>query len=196
MNSPLRIAIADDEVDMRDYLARILPRMGFEVVSAAATGKQLVEDCLAHQPDLVITDIRMPEMDGIEAAIAISRQQAVPIILLSAYHDPDLVQRAQREHVVGYLIKPVKQADLSTAIGQAVARIQQFQGLPTDDGAADETSTPIEEATRIVMRRRRVSQADALAALEQAAAAHGQSLEAVAQSVILADELLFDSAGI
>ena len=95
MNRALRIAVADDEPDVQDYFRRILPRLGHQVVAVAQTGRELVEQCRAAQPDLVITDIKMPDMDGIEAAVAIGRDGPVPIILVSAYHQPQLFERTQ-----------------------------------------------------------------------------------------------------
>jgi response regulator NasT len=80
MTKNLRISIADDEPDMRDFLVRMLPRCGHEVVSAASTGKQLVDHCLQLMPDLVITDIKMPELDGIEASHIIYQARPVPVI--------------------------------------------------------------------------------------------------------------------
>jgi two-component system, response regulator PdtaR len=78
----LRIAVADDEPDMQEYFQKILPRLGHVVVSVAGSGRQLVEDCRSLQPDLVITDIKMPDMDGIEAAEALFLDRAVPVILV------------------------------------------------------------------------------------------------------------------
>src|SRR4029078_4556379 len=83
MKTALRISVADDEQDMRDFFERILPLCGHEVVSVAETGKELVSHCQSLQPDLVITDIKMPEMDGIEAAQEICRERPLPIILVS-----------------------------------------------------------------------------------------------------------------
>ena len=110
MFSRLRIAIADDERDMRDYFARILPRLGHEIVAAAQNGRELVERCHASHPDLLILDIRMPEMDGLQALEEICRVQPLPAILVSAYSDQDLVRRAEENYVMAYLVKPVKQA--------------------------------------------------------------------------------------
>ena len=101
MNRPLRIAVADDEPDMRDYFQKSLPRLGHKVVAVAQTGRELVEQCRACRPDLVITDIKMPELDGIEAAIQIYRERPVPVILVSAYHDAALVERAEADHILG-----------------------------------------------------------------------------------------------
>jgi CheY-like chemotaxis protein len=111
MSTSLRIAIADDEPDMRDYYARILTRLGHQVVVMATTGNELLEKCQSTPHDLVISDIRMPDLDGLEAATRLCRQHPVPVILVSAYHD-------QRSHVAdqdliqAYLVKPIKQADL------------------------------------------------------------------------------------
>jgi response regulator NasT len=129
MTNSLRIAVADDEPDMRDYYARILPRLGHRVVAVCATGSDLVEKCRQQMPDLVITDIKMPDMDGIEAAIRLYENQAVPVILVSAYHDPELIQRAEADHVMGYLVKPIKQADLEPTIALAMRRFEQIQLL-------------------------------------------------------------------
>jgi response regulator NasT len=129
MTRPLRIAVADDEPDMRDYFQKCLPRLGHKVVAVASNGRELVEQCRACRPDLVITDIKMPELDGIEAAIEIYRERPVPVILVSAYHDAALVERAEADHILGYLVKPLKQADLEPVIGLAVRRFEQFQEL-------------------------------------------------------------------
>ena len=102
MSRALRIAVADDEPDVRDYFRRILPRLGHQVVVAARTGRELVEQCRAARPDLVITDIKMPDLDGIEAAVALGRDEPVPVILVSAYHQPQLFERAK-----GLLMKQV-----------------------------------------------------------------------------------------
>src|SRR5262249_43028276 len=109
MNRSLRIAVADDEPDMRDYFRKILPRLGHQVVSVAETGRELIEQCHQSRPDLVITDIKMPDMDGIDAAIGLYREKPVPVILVSAYHEPELIARAEADHILGYLVKPIKQ---------------------------------------------------------------------------------------
>jgi response regulator NasT len=129
MNQSLRIAVADDEPDMRKYFQKCLPRLGHQVVAVAANGRELVEQCRATQPDLVITDIKMPEMDGIDAAVQIYQERPVPVILISAFHDAELIERAEADHVLGYLVKPIKQADLEPAIALAMRRFAQFQEL-------------------------------------------------------------------
>ena len=132
MTHSLRIAVADDEPDMRDYFRKILPRLGHAVVAVAENGRELVEQCRAVRPDLVITDIKMPDMDGIDAATQLYQEAPVPVILVSAYHDPELIARAGADHILGYLVKPIKQADLQPVIGLAMRRFEQFQAVPPE----------------------------------------------------------------
>ncbi len=135
MKRSLRIAVADDELDMRDFYRCMLRAMGHEVVSVAANGRELVDQCRAHRPDLIITDIRMPELDGIEAVAEIGREQSVPVILVSAYHDPELVRRADIDQVMAYLVKPVGRKDLDPTITLAVERFEKFARLRNESGA-------------------------------------------------------------
>lgn len=132
MKSILRIAVADDEPDMRDYFQRMLTRLGHQVVVVAATGRELVELCRASMPDLIITDIKMPELDGIDAASTIYREHPVPIILVSAYHDGALIERAETDHVLAYLVKPIKKVDLEPTIALVMRRFKQLQALRKD----------------------------------------------------------------
>jgi two-component system, response regulator PdtaR len=115
MSKSLRISIADDEPDMRDFLARILPRLGHEVVSAAENGRQLVADCQRLVPDLVITDVRMPELDGLSAIREIRRDRPVPVIVLSAHQNLDLLQEPQTGPTL-VLVKPISGQSLQQVI--------------------------------------------------------------------------------
>ena len=117
MTSPLRIAIADDEKEIRHSFRRLLQRLGYQVVGEAANGEELVELCRCEHPDLVITDIHMPEVDGIEAGDEIAKTQAVPVIIVSAHNRPDNI--VGRANVVDFLVKPVRLTDLDAAIHRA-----------------------------------------------------------------------------
>jgi two-component system, response regulator PdtaR len=121
VNAPrrLRIAVADDEPDMREYFGRILPLLGHDVVAIASTGAGLIDVCRRLSPDAVITDIKMPDMDGLAAVRAIRVERPVPVIVVTGYQDRHHRQRAHEEQVAVYLLKPVKRADLE----QALARI-------------------------------------------------------------------------
>jgi response regulator NasT len=129
MSQALRIVVADDELDMREYFQQMLPRLGHTVVAAARNGQELVELCRSAKPDLVITDIKMPELDGIDAAIQLYEDRPVPVILVSAHHDEKLIERAEMDHIMGYLVKPIKQADLAPTIAIAVHRFEQFEAM-------------------------------------------------------------------
>jgi response regulator NasT len=123
---PLHILLADDDRNTRLYLREVLTHLGHEVL-VTTTGRELVEMCRAAEPDLVITDIRMPELDGIQAALEVNRDKPVPFILLSAYHDAETLSRAAAEAVMAYLIKPVEEADLAASIAVAMSRFQDQQ---------------------------------------------------------------------
>src|SRR5262245_28371173 len=126
MGAALRIAVADDEYSMREYLRETLQVLGHEVVAVAETGRELLQLCRHLRPDLVITDISMPDVDGLDAAAAIYVTESIPVIVVSAYHDSGLLERAQKDHILAYLVKPIKRADLETAIAIAVRRFEQF----------------------------------------------------------------------
>jgi response regulator NasT len=191
MNSHLRIAVADDEQDMRDYFQKCLTRMGHRVVAVAQTGQELVERCRQTQPDLVISDIKMPDVDGIDAATQIYRERPVPVILVSAFHDAGLIERAEADHILGYLVKPIKQGDLEPAIALAMRRFEQFQALQQE--AADlrqalEDRKVIERAKGILMKRGAFDEQEAFRRLQKLASANSRKLVDVAQMVLVAEE--------
>jgi AmiR/NasT family two-component response regulator len=194
---PLRIAVADDERDMRDYFARILPVLGHEVVAVAEHGRQLVEACATTDPDLVITDIKMgdgpQDIDGIEAAGRIFARRAVPVILVSAFHDPELIERAEQDHALAYLVKPIKQADLETAIALSMRRFAQFRTLEqeaTDLRQALEDRKLIERAKGILMRKAGLDEHEAFRRLQKISRERNLKLRDIAQTMILSEEML------
>ena len=196
MNQPLRIAVADNEPDMRDYFAKILPRLGHQVVAVARDGRELVERCRAERPDLVITDIKMPEMDGIDAAVAIYKDTPLPVILVSAYHDAGLIQRAEADHIMGYLVKPIKQADLGPVIALAMRRFEQFQELrkeASDLRQALEDRKLIERAKGLLMKKAGLDEASAFRRLQKLASDKNLKLVEVARNLLTAEEAFLPS---
>jgi response regulator NasT len=190
-NRSLRIAVADDEGFMRKYMQTILPRLGHEVIAVAETGRQLVEQCDQLQPDLVITDVSMPEMDGLDAAVAIYRARPLPIIVISGFHGPELIERTAVAHVMAYMVKPIKQSDLEPVITLAMRRFEQLQTL------RDETITlrdrlqeheVIDRALEILMRWARHGKGEAVTRLEQMAKDQELTLAEVAERIVTADE--------
>jgi len=191
MKPPLRIVVADDEPDMRQYFQKLLPRLGHRVVGAARNGRELVELCRTTLPDLVITDIKMPDMDGIDAAARIYQERAVPVILVSAHHDPELIARAEADHVLGYLVKPLKAADLEPAIALAVRRFAQFQTLQqeaTDLRQALADRKIIERAKGILMMQERLDEQQAFDWMETVATEKRCKLVDMARTLLLAAE--------
>ena len=187
MTPALRIVIADDEPDMRDYFRKILPRLGHSVVAAAENGAQLVDLCRFYRPDLVITDIKMPQMDGIEAALKIYEELPIPVILVSAYSDTRLIERAEVDPIMGYLVKPIKQTDLEPAIRLARHRFEQFEALrreAVDMRQALADRKIIEQAKGILMKELSLSEAEAFRHLQRTAMNKGFKLIEVARMAL------------
>jgi two-component system, response regulator PdtaR len=191
MNRALRIAVADDEPDMREYFQTILPRLGHEVVAVAEDGRDLLEKCRETRPDLVITDIKMPDMDGIDAAAQLYGNGPIPVILVSAYHDPGLIQRAEADHILAFLVKPIKQADLEPAIAIAMRRFEQFQDLrkeTADLRQALEDRKVIERAKGLLMKKAALDEHEAFRRLQRLASDRNKKLIDVAQMILTAEE--------
>jgi two-component system, response regulator PdtaR len=193
MNSALRIAVADDEPDMRDYFKKCLSRLGHQVIAVAQNGRELVAQCRELNPDLVITDIKMPDVDGIDAATQIYKERPVPVILVSAYHDAALVERAEADHIMGYLVKPIKQTDLSPTIAIAMRRFEQFQALrqeATDLRQALADRKVIEQAKGILMKKAKLDEAEAFRRLQELAREKDRKLVEIAAMILTAEEAL------
>jgi response regulator NasT len=191
MTHALRIVVADDEADMRDYFRKILPHLGHRLVAVAENGRELVQLCKEQRPDLVITDIKMPDMDGIDAAVEIYRTSPMPVILVSAYHDSELIVRAESDHIMGYLVKPIKQSDLEPVIALAMRRFEQFQALRKE--AADlrqalEDRKLIERAKGILMKKARLEEHDAFRRLQRLASDKNLKLVDLSRMIITAEE--------
>lgn len=190
---PLRIAVADDEAELREFFQSTLSELGHEVVAVAENGAQLVGACKSSQPDLAITDIMMPDMDGLDAAKEIYQDQPIPIILVSSYHDPEFIERASLRHILGYLIKPVKAADLLPAISIAMRRFEEFRSLEkeaSDLRQALEDRKTIERAKGLIMQQAGLDEPAAFSRLQKLARSNQKKLVEIAQMVIVAAEAI------
>jgi AmiR/NasT family two-component response regulator len=189
----LRVAVADDESLIRRWLQDVLPDMGHQVVVVAENGRQLVEGCLTAKPDLVISDIKMPEMDGIDAALMISAQSPAPIILVSAFHDEDLIERASASHIMAYLIKPIGQADLAAAIAVAHRRYQGMKSLQKEAQdlrqSLDDRKT-IEKAKGLVMKFAGLGEEEAFRQMQRMACDKNLKLIEIARKILEAGPTL------
>jgi AmiR/NasT family two-component response regulator len=196
MSVTLQIAVADDEPDVREYLQKVLQRLGHRVLGAAQNGRELIALCKASPPDLVITDIKMPDMDGIDAAIEIYKVKPIAVILVSAFHDADLIARAEADHIMGYLVKPIKQGDLAPSIALAMRRFEQFQALrqeTSDLRQALEDRKIIEKAKGILMKRGNLDEQDAFRGLQKMASEKSRKIIDIAQMILVTEELLLAS---
>ena len=126
---PLKIVIADDEAVIRMDLKEILQEAGHEVVGETANGRRAVAIVRDARPDLVVLDIKMPDMDGIEAARMITADHLAPVLLLTAFDDADLIERATDAGVLAYLVKPVEEKNLFPAMEIALSRWKEMQSL-------------------------------------------------------------------
>ncbi len=192
MNASLRIAIADDEPRMREYLWSCLNRLGHQVVCGAKTGRELIEQCLKQRPDLIIADIKMPDMDGIAAIGEIARHQVIPAILMTGFDDAEYIERATRQPVLAYLVKPVKEQALAPAIAIAVERFREIQALRKE--AADwkqalEDRKLIERAKGIIMKRSGLDEPEAFRRLQALASRKSRKLVDIAAAIATAEEV-------
>lgn len=190
---PLRILIADDESIRLLSLRAQLSALGHRVVAEASTGEEAVALADRWRPDLAIFDIKMPLMDGIEAAERITQARPIPIILLTAYSEAQLVERAAQANISAYLMKPVSEEDLLPAITLALARFKQFQALRqevADLREAMEARKLIERAKGILMRRLNLTEDEAFRRLQRQSQEGNRKLAQVAEAIIVADQML------
>lgn len=129
MSAALRIIVADDESDVRRFMYRTLTHEGHRVIAIAENGRQLVDECINQRPDLIITDIEMPELDGLAALHEICMTNPVPAIIVSASSHHEMLVRASRELVFAYLVKPIKMDDLQPAIWFTMQRYTEVNML-------------------------------------------------------------------
>jgi response regulator NasT len=193
MNRCLRIVVADDERNIYEYLQEVLPRLGHQVVGVAHTGRELVEQCRRLHPDLVITDIKMPDMDGLDAAAQIFQEGPSPVIVVTAYHDAELIERAEASQVQAYLVKPIKQAELQPAIAIAMRRFEEFQALrkeAEDLRQALEDRKVIERAKGILMRRAGLDEEEAFKRLQALASNENRKMIEIARMIVTTEKAL------
>jgi response regulator NasT len=189
----LRILVADDESIRLLSLRKQLAALGHAVVAEASTGEEAVSLAASTSPDLAILDIKMPVMDGIEAAERITQARPIPIILLTAYDEAQLVERAAEANISAYLMKPVSEEDLLPAITLALARFRQFQALRqevVDLREALEARKTIERAKGILMRRLNLTEEEAFRRLQKQSQDSNRRLAQVAEAIMVADQML------
>lgn len=186
-----RVIIADDESIIRMDLREMLTNLGYLVVGEAGDGRSAVNQARELRPDVVIMDIKMPDMDGIEAARILTQERIAPVVLLTAFSQRDLVERAKEAGVVGYLVKPFRESDLGPAIEVALARFSEFRTLESQ--VADlketlETRKLVDRAKGILMDSQGLSESDAFRKIQKMSMNTRKPMRDIAEAIILAQE--------
>ena len=189
-----RVVIAEDEAIVRLDLREILEEEGFEVVGEAGRGEEAVELVQLHRPDLVLLDIKMPGLDGLQAAESISQLGGTAILFLTAFSQRDLVERARDAGAIAYLVKPFKRDELLPAIAVALSRFEEMQALAAENAslaAGNQSLTEQLETRRLVDRAKGrlmdqfgMSEAAAFGFIQQRAMNDRTTMRAVAADVI------------
>jgi len=188
----LRIIIADDEAVIRMGLRAMLEERGYAVVGEAAEGRRALDLVEKLRPDLVFLDIKMPGLDGLAAAEQLIAAHRVPVIILTAYGDRALIDRAREAGVMGYLMKPLREADLEPAIQVALARYRDLQALAeevTDLQDALEARKLVERAKAALMQRLGLSDEEAYRRIQEASRTTRRPMKDVAREVLAGKNL-------
>jgi two-component system, response regulator PdtaR len=183
----VRILIAEDETIIRLDLRELLEQAGFEVCAEAKDGLEAVELARSEQPDLAVLDVKMPRLDGIEAARRILDERPIPIVMLTAYGQEELVSRAVEAGVFGYLVKPFRETDLLPAIAAARARHDELTALREEAESLAEALAArrsIERAKGLLMAKEGLTEQEAFERLRRASQLAGRPLKVVAEALI------------
>ncbi len=187
-----RLVIADDESLIRMNLKETLVGLGYLVVGEAGDGVSVINLARELRPDLVLVDIKMPRLDGIQAAKILTQEKIAPVLLLTAYSDRELVERAKEAGVVNYIVKPFRDAELLPAIEIALARYQEF--LAVDHQINDlketlETRKLVERAKGVLMEKHNLTEAEAFRRIQQSSMNTRKPMKEIAQSILLVNEI-------
>lgn len=185
--APRTVVIAEDETLIRMDLAEMLAEEGYDVVGQAADGQKAIELAKELRPDLVILDVKMPVLDGIAAAEAIAGQRIAPVVMLTAFSQRELVERAREAGAMSYLVKPFSQSDLVPAIEMAVSRFAEIRQLESE--VADltdrlETRKAVDRAKGVLQEQLALSEPDAFRWIQKTAMDLRMSMREVAEGVV------------
>ncbi|HYO30766.1 MAG TPA: response regulator [Thermomicrobiales bacterium] len=190
--SHARILIADDESLIRLDLREMLSELGYDVIGEAGDGRAALDLARKLLPDLVVMDIKMPGLDGIAAAEQLTRERICPVVLLTAYSDQELVERAREAGVVGYVVKPFRPTELMPVIELSLARFEEFRSLEREIGDLKETIETrkvVERAKGVLMETQGLRESDAFHRIRKTSMDTRKSMREVAEAVLLAHEM-------
>jgi AmiR/NasT family two-component response regulator len=189
---PTRIILAEDDTVIRMDLKEELQRQGYLVIGDVGDGLSAINLARELRPDLVVMDIKMPEMDGIAAAETLTHEKLAPVVLLTAYSDEELIERARNAGVVHYVTKPWRQSDLKPAIEIALNRFREFREMETkvkdlEDHLA--TRKVVERAKGVLMDKYKLNEQEAFRRIQKLSMNNRKSMKEVAEAILLAEEL-------
>ncbi|HZQ33214.1 MAG TPA: ANTAR domain-containing response regulator [Mycobacterium sp.] len=185
--TPRRVLIAEDEALIRLDLAEMLKEEGYEVVGEAGDGQEAVELADSLKPDLVIMDVKMPRRDGIDAASEIASKRIAPIVVLTAFSQRELVERAREAGAMAYLVKPFSATDLIPAIEVAVSRFNEIAELEREVASLTdrlETRKLVERAKGVLQTKQGMTEPEAFRWIQRAAMDRRTTMKRVAEVVI------------
>ncbi|MHB1415721.1 MAG: ANTAR domain-containing response regulator [Chloroflexota bacterium] len=187
-----RVVVADDESIIRMDLREMLESLGYLVVGEAGDGISAVNLARELKPDLVIMDVKMPDLDGISAAKILTEERIAPVLLLTAFSQQELVEGAKEAGVVGYVVKPFRESELMPAIEVAIARFKEFRSLEreaSDLRDAIETRKLVERAKGVLMDSQGLKEADAFRKIQKLSMNSRKSMRQIAEAILLAHEV-------
>lgn len=187
MKPTLRVVVAEDEALIRLDLVEMLTEAGYDVVGQAGDGEAAIELTEKEKPDLVVMDVKMPKLDGISAAERIAKQRIAPVVMLTAFSQRDLVERARDAGAMAYLTKPFTIEDLMPAIELAVSRFQEIKQLDAEvTNLQDQLKARklIEKAKGLLMSNLKISEPEAFKWMQKTAMDKRRSMTEVAQLVM------------
>jgi response regulator NasT len=187
-----RVIIADDESLIRLDIKEMLTTLGYLVVGEAGDGVSAVNLARELRPDLVIMDIKMPGMDGIAAAKVLTEEKVAPVLLLTAFSQQDLVERAKEAGVVGYIVKPFREAELVPAIEIALARFQEFQALEKETADLKETLETrklVDRAKGLLMDTHGLTEAEAFRKIQKMSMNTRKPMKEIAEAILLTHQM-------
>lgn len=191
MAVPTRVIIAEDEAIPRMGLREMLEDQGYQVVGEAADGRQAVDLARELRPHLVIMDIMMPELDGIGASAVLAEERIAPVLLVTAFQNPDLVLRAKDAGVFGYITKPFTEIQLVPQIEMTLARFAEFEALAKELGdsrEAMEARKVIERAKGVLMRSQGITESDAYRRIQRLSMNKREPMRVIAEAILLQDD--------
>lgn len=191
MEQRTRVIIADDESVIRADLRETLTQLGYLVVGEVGDGQSAVNVARELKPDVVIMDIKMPDMDGIQAAKILTEEKVAPVLLLTAYSQRDLIDRAKEAGVVGYLVKPFREQEIVPAIEIALERFKEFAEIEKEIGNLRETLETrklVDRAKGVLMDKQGLTEAEAFRKIQKMSMNTRKPMKEIAEAIILAEQ--------